>query len=210
MSVDFPEAVPHLRLIKNLRVCDVDLTGRGSIDSEILELVTLTKLRQLKIFADTARSKLGELAHLRNLIGLHLNIGELPAELDFIGALTHLQYLILLDTSKSNDFGFLSRLTELRIIGLLNSPIQNWVDRIANPAKIEHLSYRTANGDDLTPISLMPSLRGLHIFGSGPVDLAPLANRDLQVWLDDGVEAHGVDLLGPGVRLTRPKARTRE
>ena len=200
ISVDFPEAVPYLRLIKNLRGCTVFLMGQGSIDSEILELATLTGLTKLEIAADTTSATLSELVRLKELTTLSLSLIDFPPELDFIGTLTHLQDLTIFGAP--SDYSFLRALTELTSISLPHSSIQDWLDKIANAAKIEYLCYRTASGDDLTPISLMPSLRDLLALGSEPVDLSPLANCNLRVWLDDGLEAHGVDRLGPGVKLT--------
>jgi hypothetical protein len=210
--VNFPEAVPYLRLIKNLRGCTVILVEQGSIESEILELATLTDLTELGLFGETASATLGELARLTKLTSLHLSLTEFPPEVDFIGALTHLQDLALFGRPTSIDYSFLSALTELTSISLLDSPIQDWVDKIANPAKIEFLCYGTTDTDDLTPISLMPSLRLLQVFGNEPVDLTPLANCDLEVWLASDIETRGVDRLGPGVRLTGPgsKVPTRE
>jgi Leucine-rich repeat (LRR) protein len=179
ISVDFPEAVPHLRLVKNLRKCNIDLVGQGSIDSEILELAALTNLTELTISADTTSATWGELGRLKELTALSLSLREPPSELGFIGALTHLQNLDIFSKGTLSDFSFLNTLTELTSVSL-----------------------RATITDDLTPISLVPSLRRLQVFGSEPVDLTPLANCDLEVWLSSGIEAHGVDQLGPGVRLT--------
>jgi hypothetical protein len=207
INVDFSEAVPRLRLMKNLRGCRVDLSGQGPIDSEVLELATLTNLTHLTLVADTASATWGELSRLKELAHLRLSLREFPPELDFIGTLTHLQNLALLGTDALIDCSFLNTLTELKRISLLDCPIQNWVDKIVNPTRIRVLAYKTTNGDDLARISLMPNLRVLQVFGSEPVDLAPLANRDLEVWLDDGMEAQGIDRLGPGVRLTGPGSK---
>ncbi|HYS38685.1 MAG TPA: hypothetical protein VEO01_23950 [Pseudonocardiaceae bacterium] len=161
----------------------------------------------LVILADTTSAAWGELAHLKELVAFSLSLMEFPSELDFIGALTHLQDLSISGTGTLSDCSFLNTLTELTSIILPDTPIQNWVDRIANPAKVEYLCCRATDRDDLAPLGNMPKLRYLQVFGSEAVDLTPLADYDLEVWLADGMEAHGVDRLGPGVRLNGPGSK---
>jgi NACHT N-terminal Helical domain 1/NACHT domain len=143
-------AVPFLHVLKNLRSCYVGLWGAGDITNEVRALSRLNELRRLTVLGDVAPDTLPELARLRRLESLFLNFREgWPDSVDFIGKLTGLEYLGLVNAGLVRDFAFMRELKFLTGINLLSNPVTDWMDDVAVPELLTEVTYSGPASQDV-------------------------------------------------------------
>lgn len=135
-------AVPFLHMLKNLHSCHVNLWNAGDITNEVQTLSRLTDLHHLAVLGDVVPNTLPELARLRTLEEFFVNITDgWPKSVDFIGRLTGLQDLGLINAGQVRDFTFLRELTCLTRLNLWSNPVTAWMNEVAIPERLTSVVY---------------------------------------------------------------------
>ncbi|MGH3624430.1 MAG: NACHT domain-containing protein, partial [Sciscionella sp.] len=187
VPIDFVEAIPFLKIIHNLRNCNVTLYGYGNIESEVLELSELRRLESLAVYGDVAPASMAHLSGLQELEMLVLSFTSgWPGRVDFLADMTNLRRIFLINVDSMNDFTFLGHLQNLTGLHLNGSAVRlsSWVDEVACPNKLKYLEVTVLEeGIALRRVATrFPNLHYIHLFqGSESTNLKPLESLPLSV-----------------------------
>ncbi|MER5263578.1 NACHT domain-containing protein [Actinosynnema sp. NPDC002837] len=183
--------VPHLKYLYQ------DVEG----DIDLAPLTEHTELQQLIILGGQDYRNLGALEALPDLEELVL--GRL-AELNGVARLRKLNYLAVNFLPEAGTSLAPLRHLPLRNLGLYWGATPEMLDDIADHLPgLERLQLGGKIAQRLDPVTGLKKLRELRLIaGSEPLDLGPIRGMTLELSLSSRDEHIGLDVLGPGVRVS--------
>ncbi|MFD0204448.1 MULTISPECIES: hypothetical protein [Saccharothrix] len=190
-DLDHLRGVPHLSFLYQVCTGEIDLTP----------LSEHSALRNIYLGEASGYRNLALLERLPDLFALSLS-GSV--ELDALPAMQKLEYLDISIPRGGADLALLPRLPALRALCVQSATPEVIDDIGAHLPDLVNLELEGAAAQNLRAASRLKRLRVLTLYAedSGPLDLRPLQQMNLEVRLSRQDEYVGLDELGPGVKVS--------
>ncbi|MEV1116378.1 NACHT domain-containing protein [Actinosynnema sp. NPDC049800] len=220
--VTVPRLLKHLDLLRKLTSAGVSLDGAAHTDFSVVQgvprlrflslpvtgevdfvpLVEHSELRQVFIQGSFRHINLKVLEQLPKLRSLALNS---PVEVEALAHLAGLSFLSVVLPDPGTSLAHLRQLRGLRVFSLRWGTAPEVADGIEEHLpELETLELLGVVAHRCAVATGLQRLRRLTLSAakSGPLDLGPLQGLNIELKLDHQDEHIGLDVLGPGVRVS--------